>query len=93
MPKRPIWVTLNTDNLTWLRARAVSGKRRSVSEPLEEIVTAARTSADGRIMAWEVTMPSPAARVNLDRPGRDPGLPLITRDAAILGSALIDAVW
>jgi hypothetical protein len=48
MAKRPISVTLTTDNLTWLQARAISGKRRSISEALDEIVTAARTSADGR---------------------------------------------
>ena len=41
MAKRPISVTLETDNLVWLRGRAgASGK--SVSQVLDEIVTAAR---------------------------------------------------
>lgn len=41
MAKRPISVTLETDNLVWLRGRAgASGE--SVSQILDEIVTAAR---------------------------------------------------
>jgi len=40
-------VTLREDNLTWLRARAGSGHWRSVSELLDELVTAARQS--GRV--------------------------------------------
>jgi hypothetical protein len=41
MAKRPISVTLETDNLVWLRGRAgASGE--SVSQVLDEIVTAAR---------------------------------------------------
>ena len=47
MPKRPVSVTLELDNLTWLRARATSGKWRSLSEALDDIVTAARVSTDG----------------------------------------------
>lgn len=43
MPKAPVSVTLNTDNLHWLRGRMVSRKRRSLSDALDEIVTAART--------------------------------------------------
>jgi hypothetical protein len=47
MPKAPVSVTLDVDNLLWLRARAVSRKRRSLSDALDEIVTAARTGALG----------------------------------------------
>ena len=47
MPKQPVSVTLDTDNLVWLRGRAVSRKRRSLSEALDEILTAARTGAHG----------------------------------------------
>jgi hypothetical protein len=42
MPKKPLSVTLEADNLLWLRGRVASGKRRSLSEALDEIVTAAR---------------------------------------------------
>jgi len=42
MPKAPISVTLETDNLLWLRGRAASAKRRSVSEALDDVITAAR---------------------------------------------------
>jgi len=47
MPKAPISVTLDTDNLIWLRGRVVSRKRRSLSDALDEIVTAARTGGLG----------------------------------------------
>lgn len=47
MPKQPVSVTLDTDNLLWLRGRAASRKRRSLSEALDEILTAARTGAHG----------------------------------------------
>ena len=47
MPKRAISVTLNSDNLTWLRGRAGAAGLRSVSELLDQLVTAARES--GRI--------------------------------------------
>jgi hypothetical protein len=42
MPKKPLSVTLEADNLLWLRGRVASGKRRSLSEALDEVVTAAR---------------------------------------------------
>ena len=47
MPKKPVSVTLEADNLLWLRARAASRKRRSLSDALDEVVTAARTGAHG----------------------------------------------
>jgi hypothetical protein len=47
MPKLPISVTLETENLLWLRARATATKRRSLSDLLDEIVTAARVSSHG----------------------------------------------
>jgi hypothetical protein len=47
MPKRPVSVTLEADNLLWLRARATGAKRRSLSDLLDEIVTAARVAAHG----------------------------------------------
>ena len=42
MPKQPLSVTLERDNLLWLRGRAASRKRKSLSEALDEILTAAR---------------------------------------------------
>jgi len=42
MPKQAISVTLDTDNLTWLRGRTSAAGIRSVSELLDRLVTAAR---------------------------------------------------
>ena len=47
MPKQAISVTLDADNLTWLKGRAGAAGLRSVSELLDQLVTAARES--GRI--------------------------------------------
>jgi len=47
MPKKPLSVTLEDDNLLWLRGRVVASGRRSLSEALDEIVTAARTGGHG----------------------------------------------
>ena len=47
MAKQAISVTLDTDNLTWLKGRAGAAGLRSVSELLDRLVTAARES--GRI--------------------------------------------
>lgn len=42
MPKQPLSVTLERDNLLWLRGRVAAGKQKSLSEALDEILTAAR---------------------------------------------------
>jgi hypothetical protein len=42
MPKQPLSVTLDRDNLLWLRGRADGRKRKSLSDALDEIITAAR---------------------------------------------------
>ena len=47
MPKQAISVTLDADNLTWLKGRAGAAGLRSVSELLDQLVTAARAS--GRV--------------------------------------------
>lgn len=44
MAKQAISVTLDTDNLTWLKGRAGATGLRSVSELLDRLVTAARQS-------------------------------------------------
>jgi hypothetical protein len=46
MPKRGISVTLRDENLLWLKSRTVATKGRSLSETLDELVTAARTSRE-----------------------------------------------
>lgn len=45
MPKSPVSVTLDADNLLWLKGQTASGKRRSLSDTLDALVTAARTGA------------------------------------------------
>jgi hypothetical protein len=47
MPKTPISVTLDADNLLWLKGQTASGKRRSLSDTLDTLVTAARAGAHG----------------------------------------------
>ena len=47
MPKQAISVTLDADNLTWLRGRASAAGVRSISELLDQLVSAARSS--GRV--------------------------------------------
>jgi hypothetical protein len=44
MAKQAISVTLDADNLTWLKGRAGGAGVRSVSELLDQLVTAARES-------------------------------------------------
>jgi hypothetical protein len=43
MGKQAISVTLQSDNLTWLKARAGSGEARSVSELLDRLISEARS--------------------------------------------------
>lgn len=40
----PVSVTLDEDNLLWLRGRLVAEERRSLSEMIDEILTEVRTS-------------------------------------------------
>ncbi len=47
MNKQAISVTLEPDNLTWLRGRAVAGGRMSVSEMLDRLIRDARGGANG----------------------------------------------
>jgi len=46
MSKQAISVTLEVDNVTWLKGRAGAKGLRSVSELLDRLVTAARQSGD-----------------------------------------------
>lgn len=54
MPKKPISVTLDEANLIWLKGRAASTKRRSLSEALDAVITAARTGGHGADAARSV---------------------------------------
>jgi hypothetical protein len=47
MNKQAISVTLEKDNLAWVRGRAMAAGRLSVSEMLDRIIEAARTSGAG----------------------------------------------
>ena len=46
MPKKPLSVTLEEDNILWLKGRTLAGRQRSLSEALDTVVTAARTRGD-----------------------------------------------
>ena len=54
MPKRPVSITLDEDNLIWLRGRAASRKRRSLSDAIDEIVTGVRTGQTGGVPSRSV---------------------------------------
>lgn len=47
MPKRALSITLEADNITWLKGRAGAAGVRSVSELLNQLVDAARESGGG----------------------------------------------
>ena len=52
MPKRAVSLTLEQDNLLWLKARARAEKRGSVSETLDAVIRDAR--AAGRVPAGSI---------------------------------------
>lgn len=47
MPKKAISVTLDAGNIVWLKGRAGASRVRSLSELLDQIVTAARAGDAG----------------------------------------------
>jgi hypothetical protein len=65
MPKRAVSVTLEGDNLTWLKARTGAAGLRSVSELLDQLVSDARASGGGPIRSVIGT---------IDIDASDPGL-------------------
>jgi hypothetical protein len=75
MGKQAISITLDSDNLMWLKGRAGAAGIRSVSELLDQIVSAARAS--GRIG------PSRSVVGTIDLDASDPGLE--GADAAVRG--------
>lgn len=52
MPKQTVSLTLDQDNLLWLKARARADKRGSVSETLDAVIRDAR--AAGRVPAGSI---------------------------------------
>ncbi len=77
MPKDPISVTLERDNLLWLRGRAAAAKRRSLSDALDQVVTEARLA--GQVSKGSVR--SVVGTIDID--DRDPRLS--GADAYVLG--------
>ena len=68
MPKTPISVTLDADNLLWLKGQTASGKRRSLSDTLDALVTAARAGAHGGTTSRSVVG---TVDISTDDPGLD----------------------
>jgi hypothetical protein len=54
MPKKPLSVTLEETNLLWLKGQAAAMKRRSLSEALDQLITAARAGGHGAVAARSV---------------------------------------
>jgi hypothetical protein len=77
MNKQAISVTLQPENLLWLRGRARALRQRSVSEALDQLVSAARTG--GRVDQRAIRSVVGTVRM----PSADPFLS--TADAAIRG--------
>jgi hypothetical protein len=72
MPKKALSVTLETDNIMWLKGRASAARLRSVSELLDRLVSDARASGHGPVR-------SVIGTVDID--SSDPGLE--TADEAV----------
>jgi hypothetical protein len=76
IPKKAVSLTLDERNLLWIRSQFASGKRRSLSEAVDRILTTARTGG-------QVAEESIRSVVNtLDLPSGDPDL--AAADAAIV---------
>jgi len=66
MAKQSVSVTLDTDNLVWLKGRADAAGLRSVSELIDRIVRDARAAGTG--------VPARSVVGTVDIAGDDPGL-------------------
>lgn len=69
MPKKGISVTLRDDNLLWLKGRTLAVKGRSLSETLDDLVTAARTGGD--VPATAIRSVVGTVDIAADDPGLD----------------------
>ena len=77
MSKKAISVTLQPENLLWLRGQAQASSRRSVSETLDALISEARAGTRGRPEAIRSVVGS--IRIQAFDPG------LMQADAAIRG--------
>jgi len=77
MSKKAISVTLQPENLLWLRGQTQTSSRRSVSDTLDALISEARARARGRPEA----MRSVVGSIRIQ--GADPGL--TQADAVIRG--------
>ena len=77
MSKKAISVTLQPENLLWLRGQTQASSRRSVSETLDALISEARAGARGRPEAIRSVVGS--IRIQASDPG------LTQADAAIRG--------
>jgi hypothetical protein len=68
MPKVPISVTLDVDNVLWLKGQTASGKRRSLSDTLDALVTGARAGAHAGTTSRSVIG---TVDISVDDPGLD----------------------
>lgn len=66
--RKPVSVTLESENLLWLRAQAAATSRGSLSEVLDRLVSQARTAGRGEMAAIRSVVGS------IDLPDDDPNL-------------------
>jgi hypothetical protein len=52
MPKVALSLTLERDNLLWLRSQAAAAKRRSLSQTVDELISSARLA--GRVPGFSI---------------------------------------
>jgi hypothetical protein len=69
MPKVPISVTLDADNVRWLQGQTVSTRTRGVSETLDRLVTGARLG--GRVRGESVRSVVGTVDIHPDDPALD----------------------
>lgn len=69
MPKVPISVTLDPDNVRWLQGQAVATRTRGVSATLDRLVTGARLG--GRVHGESVRSVVGTVDIHPDDPGLD----------------------
>ena len=80
--RKPVSVTLQHDNLLWLKGQAAATSRGSLSEILDRLVTEARTAGRGDAAAIR------SVKGTIDLPPD-----FLTRDADIRASGLVRVIW
>jgi hypothetical protein len=69
MPKRAVSLTLEEDNLQWVRSQAAGTRRRSLSDAVDQIITAARKSGD--VLDASITSVVKTVEIHPDDPNLD----------------------